>query len=103
MLVGIASSQEAHRANYMSTTLGYRHLFDHEFYSCDLGFVKPDKEYFRSVLNRLGLEPSTILFLDDNQQIVNSASECGLTAFLFDLRRHTADDMKVMFIEHGLI
>src|SRR5438309_304937 len=37
----LASNQEPHRARYMSEVLGYRHLFQKEFYSCRMRVRKP--------------------------------------------------------------
>jgi putative hydrolase of the HAD superfamily len=70
----------------MSEQLGYRQLFDREFYSCRVGFAKPDAEYFRALLGRLELRPDTALFLDDNEVNVASARAVGLHAehFLVD-------------------
>lgn len=70
----------------MSDHLGYRQLFDREFYSCRVGFAKPDAEYFRALLTRLALPPDTVLFLDDKEANVASARAVGLHAeqFLVD-------------------
>lgn len=102
VFVGIASNQEAYRANYMSTNLGYCEHFDQEFYSCDIGFVKPDKNYFRAVLDKLATEPSSVLFLDDNQPIVDVAIDCGISAFRFDLKHQPVTDMRALLVEHQL-
>ena len=61
----LASNQEAHRARYMSETLGYASTFDGEFYSCHMGVAKPDPAYFRSVLMEIQLSGDNVLFLDD--------------------------------------
>jgi putative hydrolase of the HAD superfamily len=47
----LATNQNAHRARYMSDELGYARAFDHAFYSCDIGFTKPDPRFFRAVLD----------------------------------------------------
>jgi len=65
----IASNQQAGRARHMSEGLGYKTLFVEEFYSCRLGFAKPDFAYFNRVLELLDLpgqicEPPTDIFED---------------------------------------
>lgn len=82
----LATNQEPIRAAHMSERLGYRQLFDREFYSCRLGFAKPDAEYFRALLVQLDLRPEAALFLDDNEENVASARAVGLHAehFLVD-------------------
>jgi putative hydrolase of the HAD superfamily len=76
----LATNQEPIRAAYMSEQLGYRQLFDREFYSCRLGAAKPDAGYFRALLAQLQLPPEAALFLDDNEANVASARAVGLHA-----------------------
>ncbi|HEX3406109.1 MAG TPA: HAD family hydrolase, partial [Caulobacteraceae bacterium] len=46
----LASNQERNRARHMSETLGYARIFDREFYSCELGCVKPAAAFFEAVV-----------------------------------------------------
>ncbi|MSO21026.1 MAG: HAD family hydrolase [Acidobacteria bacterium] len=46
----LASNQGHSRARYMSEVVGYRNIFDREFYSCTVGLAKPGPEYFRLIL-----------------------------------------------------
>jgi putative hydrolase of the HAD superfamily len=79
----LATNQEPRRASYMSEQLGYRDLFDGEFYSCRLGLAKPAAAFFHSIVKDLGLQPMSVLFLDDHEVNVNSAREVGLHASQF--------------------
>jgi putative hydrolase of the HAD superfamily len=79
----LATNQQRLRGGYMSETLGYRALFDHEFYSHALGFAKPDPDYFRAIAARLAVEPSELLFIDDHEPNVLGAREAGLHAETF--------------------
>lgn len=83
--VHLASNQHARRAAHMDQELGYARLFAHRFYSCDLGLVKPDPAYFDAVVERLGLEPGRVLFVDDNAANVEGARCAGLRADRWDL------------------
>lgn len=80
----LATNQQAHRARHMSEVMGYRSLFDGEFYSCYLGFAKPDVEYFAAILRRLDLPGQSVLFLDDVEANVAAAREVGLLAVAYD-------------------
>ncbi len=84
----IASSQERYRANYMSRILGYQNIFDREFYWCDLGVVKSNPEFLEKVIDALGTDPSDLVFIDDNPEIVNTASGTGINAAVFNARDH---------------
>ncbi len=81
----LASNQERYKARYMSEVLGYRHLFDKEFYSCQIGLKKPDTAYFRAILNDIQLPPNRVLFVDDRPANVESARAVGLHAATFRL------------------
>ncbi len=81
--VALASNQQSHRARYMRRELGYEHLFDHLFFSCDLGVVKPDPEYFELIVQRLRCPAERILFLDDHHANVAAAAAVGLQARQF--------------------
>ncbi len=59
---------------------GIYELFDGIFLSNEMGMVKPDREAFDHVVDRLGVRPEQVLFLDDNQINVDGAREAGLLA-----------------------
>ncbi len=54
--------------------------FDHYFASFQIGMYKPDVESFAYVAGKMGLEPSSILFLDDNPANVAGARHAGLVS-----------------------
>jgi putative hydrolase of the HAD superfamily len=83
--VSLATNQQAHRANFMTNSLGYRAYFDHLLYSCVLGFSKPSVEYFASTLAKIAKEPSEVLFIDDHEANVSAARSCGLQGEVFHL------------------
>ena len=55
-------------------------VFHERFASHLMGMVKPDAEAFEYVISALGVEPGSILFLDDNQINVEAAIEAGMRA-----------------------
>lgn len=79
----LATNQQPHRARHMSEVIGYRDLFKREFYSCQIGIAKPDVGFFRFILTELDVPPTSVLFIDDREENVASASEAGLQASLF--------------------
>ncbi|MDR0714517.1 MAG: HAD family phosphatase [Bacteroidales bacterium] len=58
-------------------------LFDHTFYSHEIGFRKPDREAFRYVLEYAGLKPAETLFIDDLEHNVTGARSVGIQACRF--------------------
>lgn len=79
----LATNQQPHRATFMAEQLRYRELFDHCFFSCEMGLAKPDPDYFRAILTELGLTPAEVLFIDDKPQNVASAQSVGVHAACF--------------------
>ncbi len=57
-----------------------RDLCQHAFLSYLLGAVKPDREIYDLVAAELAIEPTRILFLDDNQINVDGARAAGWRA-----------------------
>jgi putative hydrolase of the HAD superfamily len=101
----LASNQAPYRARYMSEVLGYREIFDQEFYSCDLGYAKPNRDYFREVLRKIGLAPDEALFIDDHEENVAAAREVGLHASHFIAKNHDnrRGHLLNLFARYGLI
>ncbi|MBI5580626.1 MAG: HAD-IA family hydrolase [Deltaproteobacteria bacterium] len=97
----LASNQQSHRARHMSEGMGYRSLFDGEFYSCYLGVAKPDVEYFAAILRGLGLPGRSVLFLDDVEANVAAAREVGLSAVVYD-GASGVSELRRLLIEFGL-
>ncbi|MGO9605246.1 MAG: HAD family hydrolase [Candidatus Binataceae bacterium] len=58
--------------------LGLRHFFDPFIISSQLGCFKPDPRMYRVAIKLLGLEPSSILFVDDDIEYVRAAELHGL-------------------------
>lgn len=79
----LATNQQSYRRDLM-IDLGYGDLVEEAFYSCDLGHAKPDPAYFRAILDRLGVGPEGIVFVDDRPDNVEAAASVGLSAHVHD-------------------
>ncbi len=99
--VCLATNQQPERAEFMTHSLGYRDRFDELFYSCELGYAKPDGAYFGAILERLGQPATEVLFVDDNGGNVDSARTEGLHARLYDLQTGEAG-FAALLAEFGL-
>ena len=79
----LTTSQERNRAEYMKTKMGFQDTFDHLFFSCEVGWQKPDHAYYQYVEKELDLEKKSILFWDDFEKNVRAAREIGWNAELY--------------------
>lgn len=61
-------------------------MFEHIYYSHDMGMRKPDPDIFRKVVKNHHLEPAATLFIDDTLPHVQGALTAGLQA------HHLGDD-----------
>jgi len=97
----IASNQQAGRAQHMSERLGYKALFVEEFYSCCVGFAKPDVAYFNRVLELLDLPSQCVLFIDDRVENVDAAKRAGLAAVVYN-GESGAEVLRAILSGHGV-
>lgn len=65
--------------------------FDAVYYSCRTGMRKPDKEIFEMVLEKNKLKPEETVFIDDSEQHVKAAGECGINAYLLPKGMEVSD------------
>ncbi|MBN2116934.1 MAG: HAD-IA family hydrolase [Anaerolineales bacterium] len=79
----LATSQERNRAEYMRTRMGFQDMFDHLFFSCEVGCQKPDPAYFQHIEKTLDLEKKSILFWDDSPVNIEAAREFGWNAEIY--------------------
>ncbi len=73
----LASNQEAVRAAYISNEMGFANRFDHLFFSCHLGSMKPAGEYYAAIEETLGAAPGSLVLIDDSRGNVEAARERG--------------------------
>jgi putative hydrolase of the HAD superfamily len=55
-------------------------LFDQQFFSCEIGAVKPEREIYEHVVKSLGVEPQASLLIDDNPDNISAARAFGMRA-----------------------
>jgi putative hydrolase of the HAD superfamily len=77
----MASNNERHRAQKIKNVLG--DALDGYFFSADLKVRKNNPEYFTKISEALGIPPSELYFLDNDQGNVEAAKEAGLEASLY--------------------
>ncbi len=79
----LGTNQERNRANYMKLEMGFLKTLDGVFASSDLGFRKPDLEFYKAVKDKIQLPASEVLFWDDSLENVAAAREAGWNAEVF--------------------
>ena len=56
-------------------------IFEHQYYSSEMGMRKPNSDCFQSVLEKSSLDPFETLFIDDSIQHVQGARKLKIKAY----------------------
>jgi glucose-1-phosphatase len=72
---------------------------DYRFLSFELGQVKPDREIFEAVADRLSVPAGRVLFLDDNMVNVEGAAAVGFVA----VRTQGVDEARAALAAAGVL
>jgi len=79
----LVTDQEKYRAEYLRKNLYFEKKFDGCFFSCEIGYSKSSPEFFKVVFKQLELNPSDIIFLDDEEKNIVVAEQLGIKATLY--------------------
>lgn len=66
---------------YFRTKFGipnFETIFSETFLSYKMGLWKPDYKIYDAAISKIGCKPEEILFLDDNQDNINAATDLGI-------------------------
>lgn len=66
--------------------------------SGDVGLKKPDREIYKLLLDRYGLEANTCVFIDDRTENVKAASALGFSGIVFKNHTQLSKDLKKLNI-----
>lgn len=73
-----------------------RDVFDVSIFSYEVGLAKPDPEIYRLILEYLKVDSCETIFLDDNQENVESANVLGFHAILFTDREQALKEIRAL-------
>lgn len=69
----IGTNQEKYRLDHLKNLLNKNDLFEDFFASSIIGYGKPDPLFFKAVIERTGLKPSEMFFIDDSDKNIETA------------------------------
>jgi len=94
----LSNTNELH-IEYFKSQVGYdfysrfANCFEKIYYSHKINCSKPDKNAFQLVLNENNLDASKTLFVDDNLQNTESASQLGMEIWHIDPKKEEVIDL----------
>lgn len=91
-LILLSNTSSIHADRFTKVSLGIEgqnlfSLFNHVYYSFEMGLVKPDLAIYQQVLTEQGFSAEEVLFFDDNVANINSAKSIGIQSYLIDPSR----------------
>lgn len=69
-------------------------LFDGMVISCDINFIKPERQIYEHLLNKFNLDPKETIFIDDLDENLEGAKELGINTIKFNDARRLIEDLK---------
>lgn len=79
----LATNQEKYRTQYLRNKMGFSKIFDEVFSSAEVGYKKPQPEFFEYILKEIGLNKDEVQFWDDTEKNIQGAKEFGFDAQLY--------------------
>ncbi|MCP3659010.1 MAG: HAD-IA family hydrolase [Bacteroidetes bacterium] len=77
----IGSNQDLYRGRYIKKLIGK--YFEKCFISAEMGYNKPNPKFYSYIEKELNLKPNQILFVDDNDENIESAKNKGWHTYLY--------------------
>ena len=76
----LSNTNPAH-INFLTKKYDLFRPFDHNFFSHETGYLKPQREAYECVIKKLKADPSEIYFFDDTNINIKGAHAVGINAF----------------------
>jgi len=72
------------RVTWLEQQFAFRHLFDSEVWSDEVGATKPSQVFVDTLIEHCGVEPAQIVYLDDKASALAPAQARGIHGVLVD-------------------
>lgn len=69
-------------------------FLDVSVFSCIEGYIKPEKEIYKIIIDRLGVQPEEAIFIDDKETNIEGAKKLGINTILFKDAKQLLAELK---------
>lgn len=90
----LLSNNNKETANYLRKLDFYQDISG-DVYSCDYNVIKPNIEIYNILLNKFNLIPQECLFIDDDQDNIETATKLGIKSIKYNLDNYNALNLKI--------
>jgi len=80
--IGVLSNTNALHINIIRRDTRLLEAFHDQFFSYELGLLKPDRRVYEHVLDKIEVPAEQVVFFDDNQANIRAAAAVGLQSVL---------------------
>ncbi len=98
-LVALTNTNEIHAEKWKTMYASLLSCFEKVFSSHEIHARKPEQKAYSTVLNYLQLETNEVVFLDDNPQYVQAASEMNITSIHVTSFMQMVEDLSKLGVE----
>ncbi len=99
-LVVLSNTHDQHVA-YLRPKIPLLEQFDALIFSCDVGFLKPEKAIYEKALAAAGTTPWKTVFFDDVKAYANAATQVGMHGRVFTTVEHFTEDLAKLGFKAG--
>jgi putative hydrolase of the HAD superfamily len=84
IVCALTSNQEKYRTEYLKQEMGFARVFDKIFVAAEVGYLKPQQEFWQAVLAGIpGVAKQEVLVWDDEQKTIDEARKFGFNAEVY--------------------
>ena len=87
-LLGFLSNNVLERADYLERKFQFKKDFDTGIFSFEAKCMKPDLEIYRRILEKMSLQPSETIYIDDKEKFLEPAKRLGINVILYEGPEH---------------
>jgi putative hydrolase of the HAD superfamily len=98
-LVALTNTNEIHARKWRNMYASILKYFEKVFSSHEIHARKPEQEAYKTVLNYLQLNPDKVIFLDDNTEYVQAASEMNIASIHVTSFKQMVEDLSKLGVE----
>jgi epoxide hydrolase-like predicted phosphatase len=75
---------------------GFYDGFDPVLLSCEVGYAKPDPEFYQMAVDKLGIRPEEIILIDDQEYVLKPARAMGMQVILAESPEQIVRDTEAL-------
>jgi putative hydrolase of the HAD superfamily len=88
------------RIDFLEKKYHFRQLFDIEIYSFDFHLTKPERAFVELMIEKSGVRPEEIVYIDDNDTYAQPARELGVNVIIH--RHRDIAGLRHVLRQHGV-